>query len=360
MNFLFLSVNQLNTSILRKMEGSLARNVSVNQYYSIKSPLIMESIESPSLALENASGDSPPPLTAPISEKLESLNITEDLESHPDSPCLLLLDENEKLRVSSAEHFLKCLRIPEEVKKVKVVAIFGNTGEGKSHTMNQTFFNGEEIFKTSAEQFSCTMGVWAAFDPNFKVICIDTEGLLGVTRKESQRTRLLLKVLAISDVVIFRTRAERLQRDMYTFLGGASKAYKEHFQKAIHQVWEKNDVDDPPLSLGPSVIIFHETRHTNTLTASASLMESPEDIIRARFAELKLECDAFSSLKYVGVQTKHLPTSFVELKNAVQMELENTTVRSKRHPKIVYLTLKVLRRIICFVCLVILTLFTYA
>lgn len=63
--------------------------------------------------------------------------------------------------------------------KVKVVSIFGNTGEGKSYTMNHVFFNGEEIFKTSPSQMSCTMGVWAKYDPNLNVICLDTEGLLG-------------------------------------------------------------------------------------------------------------------------------------------------------------------------------------
>lgn len=78
--------------------------------------------------------------------------------------------------------------------------------------------------------------MWAAFDPNLNVICLDTEGLLGISKKEDQRTRLLLKVLAVSDVVIYRTRAERLQRDMYTFLSGASKAYKDHFQAALQQV----------------------------------------------------------------------------------------------------------------------------
>lgn len=30
---------------------------------------------------------------------------------------------------------------------IKVVSIFGNTGEGKSYTLNQVFFNGAEVFK---------------------------------------------------------------------------------------------------------------------------------------------------------------------------------------------------------------------
>ena len=34
----------------------------------------------------------------------------------------------------------------------------GNTGEGKSYTLNQTFFHGEEVFVTSPDQDSCTTG----------------------------------------------------------------------------------------------------------------------------------------------------------------------------------------------------------
>lgn len=66
---------------------------------------------------------------------------------------------------------------PEEL--LKVVSIFGNTGEGKSHTLNHTFFLGREVFKTSPTQESCTVGVWAAMDPVHQVVVIDTEGLLG-------------------------------------------------------------------------------------------------------------------------------------------------------------------------------------
>lgn len=78
--------------------------------------------------------------------------------------------------------------------KIKVVSVFGNTGDGKSYTLNYTFFNKNEVFRTSASQNSCTLGAWAAYDPILKVICLDTEGLLGSTQNENQRTRLLLKV----------------------------------------------------------------------------------------------------------------------------------------------------------------------
>lgn len=82
---------------------------------------------------------------------------------------------------------------PEEL--LKVVSIFGNTGEGKSHTLNHTFFQGREVFQTSPTQESCTVGVWAAMDPIHRVVVIDTEGLLGAGEEErGEMTGILLKV----------------------------------------------------------------------------------------------------------------------------------------------------------------------
>lgn len=245
----------------RNMEPSLARNARL-RYQRLDAPAIMESIENPYLNIGKI--DDPPDLLAP---KLMSLNLNDDNEN---DNSFLLLDALERLKVTTAEQFLNRLHITDSNTKVKVVSIFGNTGDGKSYTLNQTFFNGNEIFKTSQEQNSCTLGVWAAFDSNLKVICLDTEGLLGATTHENQRTRLLLKVLAVSDVVIYRTRSERLHRDLFTFLGSASKAYTQHFQGALQAIGQKGDFGSSLSVLGPAVIIFHETRNTRTLQSSKS------------------------------------------------------------------------------------------
>lgn len=77
---------------------------------------------------------------------------------------------------------------------LKVLSIFGNTGDGKSHTLNHTLFNGAEVFKTSHLQSSCTAGVWAAYDRRHRAVVLDTEGLQGISTNENRRTRLLLKV----------------------------------------------------------------------------------------------------------------------------------------------------------------------
>lgn len=122
---------------------------------------------------KHASGDNQ---RTDIQEGLFSLNLNADVDN--ESRSVLLLDDKENLRIHSEDGFLKALNIkPHE--KIKVVSIFGNTGEGKSYTMNKVFFDGEECFKTSMSQTSCTLGVWAMYNPKYNVICLDTEGFLG-------------------------------------------------------------------------------------------------------------------------------------------------------------------------------------
>lgn len=68
-------------------------------------------------------------------------------------------------------------------------------------------------------------------------------------------------------MIIYRVKGERLQDDMFHFLGSASKSYIKHFQKALHGVC--NRMIDPikytdPVQ-GPTLCIFHETRNTEPL-----------------------------------------------------------------------------------------------
>lgn len=168
-------------------------------------------------------------------------------------------------KVKDEDDFIRLLDCEAEA-LVKVVSIFGNTGDGKSYTLNHTFFESREIFKTSPLQTSCTAGVWAAYDPVHNAIILDTEGLLGVTSNQNQRTRLLLKVLAVSDIVIYRSRADRLHSDMFQFLGDASKAYLKHFAAELSAASQRLRLDAAVSTLGPAVIIFHETTHTEILS----------------------------------------------------------------------------------------------
>ncbi len=101
---------------------------------------------------------------------------------------------------------------------------------------------------------SSTFGVWAAFQQLLGVIVLDTEGMLGLSNKENQKKRSvidffvtlkainegdesafrqLLKILAFSDVVVYKTRAERLGNDLFNFLDDASKAFNLRFSEEL-------------------------------------------------------------------------------------------------------------------------------
>jgi zinc finger FYVE domain-containing protein 1 len=56
-----------------------------------------------------------------------------------------------------------------------------------------------------------------------------------------------MQILAVSDVVLFRTRAERLHRDLFSFLGNASKAYIKHFADALKKM-ENDSSNSEPLN----------------------------------------------------------------------------------------------------------------
>ncbi|XP_077476280.1 zinc finger FYVE domain-containing protein 1-like [Stigmatopora argus] len=246
----------------------------------------------------------------------------------------LLVDENEEMQIKDDAAFIKKLNCSAG-QLLKVVSIFGNTGEGKSHTLNHTFFMGREVFKTSQTQESCTVGVWAAFDPFHNVVVIDTEGLLGNSSKQGQRTRLLLKVLAISDLIIYRTHADRLHDDLFKFLGDASEAYLKHFTKELKATTARCGLDVPLSTLGPAVVIFHETVHT-TLLGTDKSQESVDRLLLERFKKVSRFPEAFSSVQYWGTQTLAPPTDFGGLQNKLEQLLDNNATRSPRTPAVIF------------------------
>ena len=109
------------------------------------------------------------------------------------------------------------------------------------------------------------MGVWAALDESQKTLVLDTEGRFGVTSNDNMRNRLLLKVMCISDIVIYRTRAPKLTNDIFQFLSDASNAFLKYFQKELENVMKNSKTDRPMSTMGPTLIVFHETQHTEVL-----------------------------------------------------------------------------------------------
>lgn len=68
-------------------------------------------------------------------------------------------------------------------------------------------------------------------------------------------------------MVIYRVKGERLQDDMFNFLGSASKSYIKHFQKALYTVCNRSidPIQHTDSVQGPALCIFHETRNTEPL-----------------------------------------------------------------------------------------------
>lgn len=68
----------------------------------------------------------------------------------------------------------------------------------------------------------------------------------------------------------------------------------------------------------------------------AAVDKSAADILRERFAQMNIDLEAFSSLRYIGIQTQHPPTDYNSIRNAVNSEIENTAVRSPRQPDVIF------------------------
>ncbi|KAF8767341.1 Zinc finger FYVE domain-containing protein 1 [Argiope bruennichi] len=147
-----------------------------------------------------------------------------------------------------------------------------------------------------------------------------------------------LQVLAISDIVIYRTRAERLHNDMFSFLGDASAAYTKHFSQELEEACARCNVDGPLSILGPAVIIFHETQYTEVLSKNDNL--EPELYLRAKFQDNGLKVDAFSSIEYLGICSNSGKTNFDKLRQKIEKHVQNSTVRVPRAPGVIFKVLK--------------------
>uniref|UniRef100_A0A0V0J6T0 FYVE-type domain-containing protein n=2 Tax=Schistocephalus solidus TaxID=70667 RepID=A0A0V0J6T0_SCHSO len=253
-------------------------------------------------------------------------------------PCSAkVIDADENLLFPDAASLGQALGCPPDL-KLKSLAIVGNTGDGKSHTLNHAFCGGRDVFVTSASQNTCTLGVWAAYEPERGYLLLDTEGLLGACTNPNRQRRLLLKVFAVADVLIYRTMSDRLHSDMFTFLADASDAFVEHFRPELENLAQRSHLPWSSSQLGPAVVIFQETLHTEPLDSDSSSPSASDSGINSkcasflaeRFASLQRSADAFSSLRYVGVRTNDPPTDFSTLVRTVESLMKDTTVRVPR------------------------------
>ena len=120
------------------------------------------------------------------------------------------------------------------------------------------------------------------------------------------------------------------------------------------------------MSMGPTIIIFHETRYTDVLNEFKNgQVRSAENIIRDRLATLNQDISAFSKIRYFGVRrgdinghNSHeasrgiLPSTqsskfneeaeiFTSLRDLIKTEVEDMAVRSPRSISLIYKTFQV-------------------
>lgn len=177
-------------------------------------------------------------------------------------------------------------------------------------------------------------------------------------------------------MVIYRTHADRLHDDLFKFLGDASDAYLKHFTRELKATTTRCGLDVPLSTLGPAVIIFHETVHTkllgsgtrrsqshcsvfsnafqrcshkplpfSSLSVCAPNLDAPsesaERLLQERFRKLGLFPEAFSSIQYRGTRTYNPPTDFSGLLRSLEQQLDNNTTRSPRSASVIFKALQV-------------------
>ena len=127
-----------------------------------------------------------------------------------------------------------------------------------------------------------------------------------------------------------------MHSDLFYFLGDASKSYNEHFSAELQKVSKERN---GAAALGPAIVIFHETYHTDVLD-SRNGSRSAETTIRDRLASLSQDISAFSKIRYFGVQRGRGDADerafYSRLRLLMDEELKDTTVRSPRSIGLIY------------------------
>ncbi|CAF1114250.1 unnamed protein product, partial [Rotaria sordida] len=253
----------------------------------------------------------------------------------------LLFDTNEHLTINNESEFLHRLKCEKDL-SVKCISIIGNTGDGKSYTLNQVFFNGQEIFHTSSTANSSTLGIWTALDEYHRILIFDTEGHFGLSENDNKHNRLLLKILCISDIIIYRTRASKLSNDMFQFLSDISNVFIKYFRKELENIMKNCKIDESISTIGPTLIIFHETQHTEILKDYFQCQKTAVEQLKERFETMKLSYDAYSSIEYVGIQTQGEESSdFNKIKETITVALDDNR-RVRRPLSVIFKVLKAL------------------
>lgn len=147
-----------------------------------------------------------------------------------------------------------------------------------------------------------------------------------------------MKILAISDIVIYQTKSERLHNDLFYFLADSAKTFTEHFSDELDHVLRGRRHSDED-RYGPVVILSHQTRHVLSESESS---KTPEEILHDRFAQLDLDVSVLADLRYVGTNMRDDENAahFTRLYDVIK-DILDTSTRRQRNIDIVYKSVKV-------------------
>lgn len=165
-------------------------------------------------------------------------------------------------KVTNEEDFIRKLDCKPD-QHLKVVSIFGNTGDGKSHTLNHTFFYGREVFKTSPAQESLHCGSVGSIWPSPQSSSDRHGRALGSYSESAREHGCCLRSWpsqTSSSIELIQTDCTMASSSS---LGMPQKLIWKHFTKELKSccpLWPGR----PLVTLGPAVIIF-ETVHTQLL-----------------------------------------------------------------------------------------------
>ncbi|BFZ06936.1 hypothetical protein BsWGS_09976 [Bradybaena similaris] len=274
---------------------------------------------------------SPDPCQGATFSNVQEQVTHEDIGVQEPPNSFLLIDGQEVLKVDNEDDFIHKLGC-DRTDTFKVVSILGNTVDRKFHILNNTFFRGLDVFKTSTS----TTGVCCSTDKLHKLIVLDTKGLLDSASHEIGNNQLLLKVLAVSDVVICHTRDEHLPGDIGLCLNDISKAYLQHFKQELQTASKQCSISES--ALGPSLVLFQEATNTDVLDKTGV---TTDGALRDMFRSNNCPLEAFSTVSYVGMKTATIPAGLSQLEHTVTAETE-TSVRAFRRPEVIFRSLKAL------------------
>ena len=241
---------------------------------------------------------------------LNSLHISESSQFDVVQAKCIYDPEKSGDKVKSAEWIIENVldQSYDESSPFDVVTIIGPLAEGKSHSLNQRIFNNEfSHFGTEDEKVLLksqqlifpeqkdadgpgTLGLWCAFQFLDKFLVFDTQGfnngrsLAEVSETDATAISAVsntVKLMAISDVVIFHTSAPRLvPNETFRFLKEACPIVNQWLSPNL-------PVRKVPK---PLLIVFHQV-----------LKELPLDESKLRSIMGEEVCKCFSGIRYMPV-----------------------------------------------------------